>query len=108
SAVVAFDVIEHLDREAAFAFARELCGVLCPGGRCIIHTVNGASPFQGSSVMAISLTSSPTRTDHSVSCLPTRASSFRFFEDTPTVHGVKSAIRWLGWKSIRACLRMWT
>ena len=104
--IVAFDVIEHFTKQELFGFVDQVHRVLIPGGRWIIHTCNGESPFVGRARYG-DLTHELALTRESVAQL-LRSSGFievYCFEDTPVVHGVKSAIRWVLWKAIRAALR---
>ena len=109
AALVAIDLIEHFERHEVFEFVSESRRVLRSGGRLIVHTVNGSSPFQGDSLYN-DITHNLAFTQNSMSQILI-ASGFRdvgFFEDTPAVHGLKSAVRWLGWKAIRALLRAYS
>ena len=108
AAVVAYDIIEHFDKQSVFDFARETYRVLRPSGRWILHTVNGSSPFHGD-VRYGDITHELAFTRHSMGQLLTTSgfAQMRFYEDVPTVHGISSAFRWLGWRVIRAALRLW-
>jgi SAM-dependent methyltransferase len=106
AALVAVDVIEHFERQEVLDFASESYRVLRPGGCLIMHTVNGSSPFQGDSRYN-DITHNLAFTQNSMGQILS-ASGFRnfsFYEDTPVVHGIKSAARWLGWKVVRALLQ---
>ncbi len=46
--IVALDFIEHLDRDEAIQFLTAACERLEPGGRLILQTPNGESPWVGS------------------------------------------------------------
>jgi len=107
-AVVAFDVIEHFTRDELMPFADEVLRVLRPGGRWIIHTPNGASPF-GGQIRYGDLTHEQAFTSGSLTQLLSTCGfrSVSFFEDTPVVHGVKSAARAAAWLMIRQVLRFY-
>jgi cyclopropane fatty-acyl-phospholipid synthase-like methyltransferase len=45
--IVAFDVIEHFTKDELVLFVDEVNRVLRKGGKWIIHTPNGESPFAG-------------------------------------------------------------
>ncbi|MGB3552985.1 MAG: class I SAM-dependent methyltransferase [Candidatus Binatus sp.] len=107
-AVVSFDVVEHFRKDELLSFVDEVRRVLRPGGRWIIHTVNGESPFFGrirygdfTHEMAF------TRESMSQLLLSSGFERVQCFEDTPVPHGVKSSVRWLLWKGIRGGLRLW-
>ena len=51
--VIAFDVLEHFRKDEALRFMDQVNRVLAPGGKVIIHTPNGASPFSGRSSTGI-------------------------------------------------------
>jgi SAM-dependent methyltransferase len=99
-AIIAFDVIEHLDRDEIIRMADATHRALKPGGRWIVHAPNGASPFAGV-VLWGDLTHELAFTTESLTQL-TRSTGFstvRFFEDAPVAHGLKSAVRRLLWKA---------
>ena len=107
-AVIAFDVIEHLNRNELFALVDEVRRVLKKGGRFIVHVPNAESPFFGrvrygdlSHEMAF------TTTSIDQVFLSSGYSSVACYEDQPVVHGVKSAMRWTIWRMIRGCLRLY-
>jgi 2-polyprenyl-3-methyl-5-hydroxy-6-metoxy-1,4-benzoquinol methylase len=106
--VVAFDVIEHFTRDELLSFVDQVRRVLKPGGRWIIHTPNGESPF-ASRMRYWDLTHEMAFTRMSLSQLLMSSgfSNVRCFEDAPVVHGLKSAFRWLLWKGFRAVLRLY-
>lgn len=107
-AVVAFDVIEHFRKDEVLTLVDEVCRVLRPGGRWIIHTSNGESPFFGR-IRYGDLTHEVAFTHVSITQL-LKTSGFsrvRCYEDAPIPHGVKSALRWLFWKIIRLGLRFY-
>jgi SAM-dependent methyltransferase len=104
--IIAFDVIEHFTREELLPFIDEVHRALAPGGSWLIHTPNAESPFFGR-IRYGDITHEQAFTVTSLNQL-FRASGFtdiRCYEDTPVVHGVVSAGRWVVWKVIRAMLR---
>jgi len=106
--VVAFDVLEHFTKQELLDIVDEVHRVLTAGGRWIIHTPNGESPF-GGSVRYGDFTHELAFTRESMAQL-LLASGFadvRCFEDTPIVHGISSALRWMVWKGMRALLRLY-
>lgn len=106
--IVAFDVIEHFTRDELLPLVDEVLRTLAPGGRWIIHTPNAESPFFGR-IRYGDITHELAFTTSSLSQL-LLASGFRaaaFFEDTPVVHGPRSAARYVAWKAARALLRLY-
>jgi SAM-dependent methyltransferase len=107
-AVVAFDVLEHLDRDELIHMADETFRVLKPGGRWIIHVPNGMAPFAGASRWG-DLTHELAFTPDSLAQLvyTTGFKALSCFEDTPVVHGAKSAVRRVAWAGIRLMLKVY-
>ena len=105
-AVVAFDVLEHLTKEELFQAADEVNRALKPGGSWIVHVPNALSPFVGG-VRYGDLTHELAFTPESLTqlFLTTGFRSASFHEDEPIAHGVKSGLRWLLWKGLRAAMR---
>jgi len=106
--VVAFDLIEHFTKNELIGLVDEVCRVLRPGGRWIIHTPNGESPF-GMRIRYGDITHELafTRTSLAQLLLSSGFSKVSCFEDQPVVHGIKSAIRWVLWKVFRNLLRLY-
>lgn len=107
-AVIAFDVIEHFTKDELLVLVDEVCRVLKPGGRWILHSVNGESPFFGRSLYW-DFTHELAFTQASLGqlLLTSGFSRVACYEDEPVPHGVKSAIRWILWRLIRAGLRLY-
>ncbi|MGH7949811.1 MAG: class I SAM-dependent DNA methyltransferase [Candidatus Binataceae bacterium] len=105
--VIAFDVIEHFDRDELFAFADQVYRVLRTGGRFIIHTPNAESPFFGR-IRYGDLTHEIAFTRNSLHQLlcAARFEPPKFFEDRPVVHGMLSAGRAVLWRVARAAMRL--
>ncbi len=106
--VVSFDVIEHFTKEEIIQFVDKVYRVLRDGGRWIVHTANGESPFGNRSRYG-DFTHEIAFTRVSISQL-FRSSGFSEVicrEDTPVPHGLKSAIRWILWKGIRGLSRLY-
>jgi SAM-dependent methyltransferase len=106
-AIVAYDVIEHLTKDELVDMTDAVRRVLKPGGRWLIHAPNGLSPFAG--VMRYGdLTHEQAFTPESLTQL-FLASGFRgaeFHEDPPAIRGLKSAVRGLLWRVVRAVMRL--
>ncbi len=100
--VVAFDVLEHLDRDEGMAFADEVLRVLRPGGRWLIHVPNGESPCVGR-ILYSDLTHEMAFTRISIAQMLYTCgfSQVHSFEDRPVVHGLLSVARGIGWRLIR-------
>lgn len=106
--VVAFDVIEHFTREELLPFVDHVYRVLRPGGRWVVHVPNGDSPFVGAIRYGdITHELAFTRTSLSQLLISSGFHEVAYFEDTPVVHGVKSAVRWGLWKGVRGALRLY-
>ncbi len=105
--IVAFDVMEHLEKRQLLRFVDGVHRALKPGGRLLVHVPNAESPFFGA-VRYGDLTHELAFTGDSLSQL-LRASGFRevhCLEDQPVVHGARSAVRLVLWKAIRTLLRL--
>jgi SAM-dependent methyltransferase len=105
--VIAFDVIEHFDRNELLPFVDEVYRVLKPGGKWIIHTPNALSPFFGR-IRYGDFTHEQAFTPTSMGqlLLSSGFSRLECFEDAPLVHGAKSAVRFVAWKMIRGLFRL--
>jgi len=105
--IIALDVIEHMTKSELLDLVEELHRVLCSGGKLILHMPNAASPFFGR-VRYGDYTHEQAFTQSSLSQLLISHgfSGVQGFEDTPIVHGVKSAGRWIAWKVVRAVFRL--
>lgn len=106
--VITFDVIEHFTRDELIPFVDEVRRVLKEGGRWIIHTPNGESPLSNR-IRYGDLTHEQAFTRSSLGQL-LLSSGFRSvdcFEDTPIIHGVASAARYIVWKMMRGFLRLY-
>ena len=105
--VLTLDVIEHLTRDEVFRLCDELHRALVPGGRWIVHVPNAESPLFGR-VRYGDLTHELAFTRLSLAQMwsATGWRACEFFEDSPVVHGVRSAGRRLLWELIRALWRL--
>ena len=106
--VVTFDVIEHFTRQELLPFVDEVQRVLKPGAHWIIHTPNGESPLSNR-IRYGDLTHEQafTRTSLGQLLLASGFTSLECYEDTPVIHGLASALRFVAWKSIRGMLRFY-
>lgn len=106
--VLAIDVIEHFTREELLPFVDEVYRVLKAGGRWIIHTPNGESPLSNRIRYGdVTHEQAFTRTSLGQLLLSSGFRSLECYEDTPVVHGVASALRFVAWKMIRGILRFY-
>ncbi len=105
--VVAFDVVEHLSKPEVLPLFEEVCRVVAPGGRFLIHTINGESPFFGR-IRYGDFTHEVAFTSRSMRQLLLYAGFTRIdsYEDTPVVHGLTSFGRAFLWQVIRSALRI--
>jgi SAM-dependent methyltransferase len=105
--VLAFDVLEHFGKEEAFKFVDEVFRILAPGGLLILHLPNGEGFFAGCIAYG-DFTHELTVTRRSLGqvlrCVG--FSKVSAYEDTPVVHGLLSAARFLTWKAARTVLRL--
>ena len=103
--VVTFDVIEHFTKAELIPLEDEVHRVLRPSGRWIIHAPNAESPF-GMRMRYGDITHEQafTRTSLAQLVLASGFGGVECFEDQPVVHGLKSAVRFVLWKLIRAGL----
>jgi SAM-dependent methyltransferase len=106
--IVTFDLIEHLKKDELLLLADEVRRALKGDGRWIIHTPNAGSPFFGM-VRYGDYTHEQAFTPSSINQVLSVSGFGRVdcFEDRPIPHGVKSSVRWLLWKLIRAALRLY-
>jgi SAM-dependent methyltransferase len=106
--VVAFDLIEHFTKGELLPLIDEVHRVLRSGGRWIIHVPNAEAPF-GARMRYWDFTHELAFTRVSMAQL-LKSSGFatvRCYEDQPVPHGVKSFVRLLLWKVIRAGLLLY-
>jgi 2-polyprenyl-3-methyl-5-hydroxy-6-metoxy-1,4-benzoquinol methylase len=106
--ITAFDVIEHFGKDEILELLHLVRIRLTPNGRFIIQTPNACSPW-ASSYRYGDLT-------HEVifdaRCLTSALRLADFGEVyarevAPYIHGVKSAVRWLGWRLIWCGCALW-
>jgi SAM-dependent methyltransferase len=103
--IIAVDLLEHLTKAEVFELLDECFRVLVAGGRLVVHTVNGDSPFFGT-VRFGDFTHETTFTRASMGQV-LRTVGFRdvaCLEDRPLVHGMKSAARAVIWQLVRTGL----
>ena len=106
--IVAFDLIEHFTKNELIGLVDEVCRVLKPGGRWIIHAPNAESPF-GNRILFGDFTHELafTRTSLAQLFLSSGFSRVECYEDRPVPHGIKSTVRWILWRCIRSVLRLY-
>jgi 2-polyprenyl-3-methyl-5-hydroxy-6-metoxy-1,4-benzoquinol methylase len=102
--IVAFDLIEHLEKMDLLTFLAECYSVLKPGGRIVFQTPNAASPFFGS-VRYGDLTHELAVTPVLLGQLMSRAKfsdiSAREAPPVPYAYSPKSTLRYFAWQIIR-------
>lgn len=105
AAVLCIDVLEHFRRPQVIQILGEVYDRLLPGGRIIIQTPNGNSPF-ASRMRYRDLTHefcfTPASLSQSLLSVGFREPIVR--DISPIVHGVASAVRYVGWRTIRVIL----
>lgn len=106
--IVAWDVVEHLDRDESLELADLAFRALRPGGRLVLHVPNAEALF-GARIRYADWTHEQAFTRESVTQMLRVASfdSVQCFEDTPVVHGPVSLVRFGLWKFYRALLRLY-
>jgi SAM-dependent methyltransferase len=106
--VIAFDIIEHFTKDELLGCLDQVWRVLKTGGKLIIHTPNGASPFCGR-IRYGDFTHELAMTRESLTqlCQVCGFSQISCYEEQPVFHGIISGIRWLLWKAIRCVLRLY-
>lgn len=105
--VLAFDVLEHFEKEEALQFADQVFRVLAPGGLFILHLPNGEG-FLSGCIAHGDFTHELILTRQSLGQLLRCVgfSQVSSYEDVPVVHGLVSAARFLIWKATRTALRV--
>jgi 2-polyprenyl-3-methyl-5-hydroxy-6-metoxy-1,4-benzoquinol methylase len=101
--IIAFDVLEHFDREDGLHLTREVARLLRPQGRFIVHVPNAEGIFSGA-IRFGDLTHEAAFTRHSIRQL-LRSAGFQaidVFEDRPPIHGFVSFARWCIWMAARS------
>lgn len=108
--VVAIDLIEHFPKQQILKLSEEVFRVLKPAGRFITHQPNAESPF-GNAIRYGDFTHEIAFTRVSIQQVMKVCgfASVTSFEDRPTVHGLKSSVRYLLWTClIRPLFRLIT
>jgi 2-polyprenyl-3-methyl-5-hydroxy-6-metoxy-1,4-benzoquinol methylase len=105
--VSAFDFLEHLPQSEALALLREGRRLLGPTGIMLIKVPNGASPAVGD-MFCSDLTHETLFTPSSIAQLATLAGFSRcdVREVGPAPHGIRSFVRYVLWKAVRAWYRL--
>jgi 2-polyprenyl-3-methyl-5-hydroxy-6-metoxy-1,4-benzoquinol methylase len=96
--VILMDVLEHLTKQEIFTMLGAARAALRPGGRVIVHAPNGAG-MHGMRILYGDFTHETCLTPQSASQV-LRATGFEevvAYEDTPTLHNAKGAIRFVLW-----------
>ena len=106
--IICFDVIEHFNKQEVLPFVDEVHRILRQGGKWILHTPNGESPFGGRMLFGdFTHEMAYTRTSITQLLMSSGFSDVACLEDTPVPHGIKSAMRWFLWKCVRSALRLY-
>jgi SAM-dependent methyltransferase len=103
--ITGFDVIEHFPKKEVLPLLILVAEALRPGGRVIVQTPNGDSPWVGAVAFG-DFTHEWIPTPKSLGDLMGQVGLVDFVarESGPAVYGFKSAIRFLLWQGIRALL----
>ncbi len=102
-AIAAFDVFEHLTRPELLDTCRAIVRALKPGGRLLVRTPNGSSPYHGDFLWG-DPTHERAYTKSSLAMVlsPLGFEDIVAMEVAPVPYGLKSTIRAILWKLIRA------
>lgn len=104
-AILAVDVLEHLERAELLRVLDAIHAALRPGGRLVLQAPNGDGPFAGRHLYS-DMTHERAFTARSIE-QALRAcgfSSVTVYPVDPAVHGARSAARWALWRAIRLAL----
>jgi len=103
--IVAFAVIEHFQKNEVLQLLDDIFRVLKKGGRFLIHCPNGESPFWGRVYYGDAAHEFAfTRWSLNQILFSVGFRAMHYFEDSPIIHGIQSALRWVLWKGIRGLL----
>jgi 2-polyprenyl-3-methyl-5-hydroxy-6-metoxy-1,4-benzoquinol methylase len=103
--VLAVDVVEHFDREQAVPLFETLHAMLRPGGRLILRTPNGVSPFHGR-ILFGDVTHGLAYTSRSMAQVAAAAgfAGVEIYACGPVGHGIKQLVRRMIWRLAEALL----
>jgi 2-polyprenyl-3-methyl-5-hydroxy-6-metoxy-1,4-benzoquinol methylase len=107
--ITALNFLEHLPKDKLFAILSEVRRVLARGGTLVAMVPNAISPF-GSTTRHWDLTHEWAFTPNNFRQLAALCgfdSKVEFRECGPMAHGLKSGIRVVAWKAIRAVISAW-
>lgn len=101
------DILEHLDKQEVFDVLDEVARILKPNGTIILHVPNGAGLF-GMKIRYGDFTHINAFTHQSMQqvLLACGFKNVECFEDKPTIHGLKSLIRYALWQTLTLPLRL--
>jgi SAM-dependent methyltransferase len=104
--VFALNVVEHLRKDEALRLMEDVFRVLRPGGEFWLRVPNGAGIF-GGYTRYIEFTHEAAYTTNSLTEVLRFAGfrDLRFYPWGPIPHGVRSALRFLGWQAVTLLLR---
>ncbi len=106
--IVALDVVEHFHKKEVLEFLDRVHRALRPGGRVLLRTPNGDSPY-ASWIRYGDFSHEVLFTPLSIRQVM-RTCGFTEIEVTPLeppVHGVPSAGRWIVWQAFKAVIRLY-
>lgn len=107
-AIVMFDVVEHFRTEEIFDLAEDVFRALRKGGKWILRVPNAEAPF-AARMRYGDLTHQQLFTPDSCVQLLTTAGFVRVacYEDTDTIHNLKSLLRATMFNAMKAWLHLW-
>lgn len=108
--ILAIDLIEHLEKDEVLRLLDSARRGLRPQGRIVLQTLNGESPLV-SAMRYADFTHETAFTPRSLAWL-LRLSKFEEIESRemgplPPRFGSRSAVRFVAWQALRACVRAW-
>jgi SAM-dependent methyltransferase len=104
--ISAIDVLEHVPKNQLLEFLEQVYAALLPGGRFLCQVPNLAAFYTPLFYMDFSHETPFTASSLKQALELASFVNVRVLPIGPVVHGVKSAVRFVLWKGVTACLRL--
>lgn len=107
--ITAFNILEHLPKDAMLPLLSQVRRVLSPGGNMVLMVPNAVSPF-GGMTRHWDMTHEWAFTPNNFRQLAPLAGldpEIEFRECGPIAHGFSSSLRAVAWKAMRAAIAAW-